>query len=552
MRIKHALSGALVVSAALALPAVAGAAVGLPPSASEDLRGAVEAADLRPYLVAIEDISLHHGFAGTTAADGHAADGDGEFRQSGTEGAAQTVQYIRGQLEAAGLDPTVQSFPFAFFKELADPVAEFPPQVARASEFSTMSYSGSGDVTGTIVPTLDIVDPPGPTASTSHSGCTADDFAPAPDEPAIALIQRGTCTFAEKALAAQAAGYDAAIIFNEGQEGRTETLNGTLGGTGVTIPVLGASWALGKELYDAATAPGGATARIVTQTVSENRTGYNVVATTPTGRSDRVVLAGAHTDSTSDGPAVNDDGTGVALLLGTAKAFDDQGIAPRNRVRFGFWGAEEEGLVGSAYYASQLSSSQTKNIAVNLAFDMLASDNAARLVYDGDGSATGVKGPNGSGTVEGVFTRYYGALGLPTDPTELDGRTDYASFTDLGIPAGGITGGAEVPKTDEQQVRYGGVAGQPYYVCYHEACDTVATIFGSAGAPFSPLPEEPELQAFVNAGLGAATLTDQAGGAAHAILTFAETTSAVNGTDKASSLAKAKQRREFLGSRLRK
>lgn len=154
--------------------------------------------------------------------------------------------------------------------------------------------------------------------------------------------------------------------------------------------------------------------------------------------------------------------------------------------------------------------------------------------------------------VEDVFNDYFAALGEPTDPTELDGRTDYASFTDLGIPAGGVTAGAEVPKTAEQQARYGGVGGQPYYVCYHEACDTVATIFGSAGNPFVPPPSDPALRVFTNAGLGEDTLTDQAGGAAHAVLTFAQTTSAVNGTDKASTLATAKGDREYLGSRLRK
>lgn len=208
--------------------------------------------------------------------------------------------------------------------------------------------------------------------------------------------------------------------------------------------------------------------------------------------------------------------------------------------------------MGSESYASQLSSEQAKNIAVNLAFDMLGSDNSARLVYDGDGSATQTKGPNGSGVVEDVFNSYYTALGLPTDPTALDGRTDYASFTDIGIPAGGITSGAEVPKTAAQQQRYGGVAGQPYYVCYHQACDTVATVFGTAGDPFLPVPPELGLQAFRNAGLGAASLTDQAGGGTHAVLSFAQTTSSVNGTDQASDLAKAQASQEYLGSRLRK
>ena len=63
-----------------------------------------------------------------------------------------------------------------------------------------MEYSGSGNVTGSIVPTNDIVLPPGAEASTSNSGCEAADFAPAsPAEPQVALTQRGTCDFVVKA-----------------------------------------------------------------------------------------------------------------------------------------------------------------------------------------------------------------------------------------------------------------------------------------------------------------------------------------------------------------
>lgn len=556
MRItRYAVVGALV-AAVLGAPTPASAAVGLSPAASQSLRGAVEATDLKPYLQAIEDISLHHGPPGTTAADGHPADGHGDYRLAGTAGDEETTAYIADQLRVAGLAPVVTHFPFDFYQELAPAHFEQTAPTARAfsepADFATMSYSGSGNVTGPVVPTNDVMIPPGATANSSTSGCEVADFPTPPTANAVALIQRGTCTFRQKAKNAAAAGYVAAVIFNEGQVGRTDTVNGTLGGTGITIPVLGASFAVGEQLYADVQQAGGATVHVTTNTVSEVRESHNVVADTPTGRTDRVVLAGAHTDSTVDGPAVNDDGTGMALLLGLAKGFKDQAVKPTNQVRFGFWGAEESGLLGSAYYASQLSPKQVKDIAVNLAFDMLGSDNSARLVYDGDGSATGVKGPKGSGAVEDVFTGYYAALGLPTDPTALDGRTDYASFSDLGIPVGGITSGAEEPKTPAQQQRYGGVAGQPYYVCYHEACDTVATIFGAAGSAFEPPPLAPGLSGFMNAGLGAASLTDQSGAAAHAVLTFAQTTSSVNGTDRASDRATSNASQEYRGSRLRK
>ena len=54
----------------------------------------------------------------------------------------------------------------------------------------------------------------------SASGCSASDFAGfMPGN--IALIQRGTCTFAQKVANAEAAGASVAVIFNEGNPGRT-------------------------------------------------------------------------------------------------------------------------------------------------------------------------------------------------------------------------------------------------------------------------------------------------------------------------------------------
>ena len=57
-------------------------------------------------------------------------------------------------------------------------------------------------------------------------------------------------------------------------------------------------------------------------------------------------------------------------------------------MRFAFWGAEEAGLVGStAYVADQVASGGINDIEANLNFDMLASPNFVRFVYDGDASA---------------------------------------------------------------------------------------------------------------------------------------------------------------------
>jgi Zn-dependent M28 family amino/carboxypeptidase len=340
-------------------------------------------------------------------------------------------------------------------------------------------------------------------------------------EPQVALIQRGTCDFVVKARNAEDAGYDAVIIFNEGQPGRQETLNGTLGGVDVTVPVIGTSFAIGEELYNQ-TQAGEVVVRVATTTQSETRTTANLIADSTTGRTDRVVVVGSHLDSVPEGPGINDNGSGSASDLEVALQMAALGVQPRNQVRFAFWGAEESGLIGSQYYVDSLTSREVKSIAVNLNFDMVGSPNFVRFVYDGDGSAFGV-GDTGSGVVESVFNDYFASQNLPTEPTEFDGRSDYDAFQAIGIPAGGLFTGAEGIKTPEQAAIYGGTAGLAYDPCYHQACDTIRNLSNTA-------------------------LDQMSDATAHATLTFAQTTSAVQGTDK----GKAKGHGLYQGSSLRR
>ena len=81
---------------------------------------------------------------------------------------------------------------------------------------------------------------------------------------------------------------------------------------------------------------------------------------------------------------------------------------------------------------------------------MIGSPNYARFVYDGDGSAFGIKGPSGSGAIEDVFEDYFASQGLASEPTAFDGRSDYDAFITAGIPAGGLFTGAEGAKTADQ------------------------------------------------------------------------------------------------------
>ena len=129
-------------------------------------------------------------------------------------------------------------------------------------------------------------------------------------------------------------------------------------------------------------------------------------------------------------------------------------------VRFAFWGAEENNLLGSEYYVANLPDAQLDKIYANLNFDMLGSPNYVRFVYDGDGSDSEPAGPPGSAQIETVFNEYFASQGLETEPTAFDGRSDYGPFIAVGIPAGGLFSGAEGTKTAEQAAIYGGTAGR--------------------------------------------------------------------------------------------
>ena len=482
---------ALVLVAVLAAAGVAWAAV---PTNTAKLRNAVTVDGIMEHENAFQAI----------------ADANDDNRASGTPGYDASAAYVAGKLRAAGYKVEVQPFTFLFFQELAP--ATFSQTAPNAktyeegADFAIMEYSGSGNVADTaVVPTNDVQVPPGPTASSSNSGCEASDF-PAETAGAVALVQRGTCDFVVKARNAQDAGAVAVIIFNEGQEGRTEALNGTLGGPGVTIPVIGTTFAIGKELFNAVP---DAKVSISTSTRSENRQTSNVIAESTTGRSDRVAFAGAHLDSVPEGPGINDNGSGSASILEIAEEMSELGIKPRNKVRFAFWGAEESGLLGAEHYVSTLSPRQQKNIAVYLNFDMVGSPNYGRFIYDGDGDAFGTTGPNGSDVAEGVFEDYFRSQGLATLPTAFDGRSDYKPFIDAGIPAGGLFTGAEDVKTEEEARLFGGQAGVAFDPCYHSPCDDIDNL---------------SLEA----------LDQMSDATAHALLTFAQTTSSVNGTAKGS------------------
>jgi Zn-dependent M28 family amino/carboxypeptidase len=272
-----------------------------------------------------------------------------------------------------------------------------------------------------------------------------------------------------------------AIILNDGGDaGRLGVIFGTLNPPQMPLPVVGTTFALGDSLRSGVlNGPTGVTVHLKTDMIAETRSTKNVIAETPTGDPNRVIVVGAHLDSVTRGPGINDNGSGSATILEVAEVFAQQGRVPRNKLRFMWYGAEEFGLIGSTFYVDSLSQAERDKIALMLNFDMIGSPNFMRGIYDGDNSAFPVgpgvqQGPPGSGEIERVFSDYFASQGLYSQPTPFSGRSDYGPFISNGIPAGGLFTGAEGIKTAAEAAIYGGTAGAQYDPCYHLACDTFA------------------------------------------------------------------------------
>ena len=453
MRVATRLCTAVLAAAVLAIGAAGPAAAKTTPGQAHKLRTDITVAGMKQHEQALQNIATLNN----------------NTRASGTPGYAASVDYVVAQLEAAGYDPVVQPFLFDFFQELATPeFARVSPDpetyvAGSSADFATMTYSGTGDVTALAQHVTDLGGAPG-------AGCEAADFAGF-TAGRIALIQRGSCTFKIKATNAQAANASAVVIYNN----IDGALNGTLGSVGQNIPVIGTLRSIGREQVGLL-AGGPVTLHVKTTTMSETRTTFNVLAETPGGDPNRVVVQGSHLDSRLEGPGINDNGSGSAYNLESAIQIAKNNIKPRNKIRFAWWGAEELNLLGSTFYVNDLDDDDFAKILLNLNHDMIASPNFVRFVYDGDGSDTPTAGPEGSAQIEQVFLRWFDSQGLATTPTAFDGRSDYGPFIARGAPAGGLFSGAEGIKTAAQAEVYGGVAGEAYDRCYHQACDTITNL----------------------------------------------------------------------------
>jgi len=419
----------------LAVFALVSGALARTDGAAHALQEEVTLRGVRAHLAALQRIADEHG-------------GD---RAAGSPGYAASVDYVRGKLEAAGFEVTLQPFEFTATVTLAEEARVLPD--GPGLEPVVMQGSPSTSAEGV---TAEVVGLP---ADADGAGCQESDFSP-DAEGKVALIARGVCTFAVKSQNAAQAGAVAALIYNE-MDG---PLAGSLGDAQGTVPTAGLTRAAGEALLEM---EGPVRVFVDLRVQQETQETVNVLAESRAGGSD-VVMAGAHLDSVPEGPGINDNGSGVGVVLEIAlQLAEDFGVNEadgelQHTLRFAFWGAEELGLLGSAHYVANLTPEERSRILAYLNFDMVASPNAVRFVY-GDEALTA------------LFEDHFAARGLPVSAEDLGGGSDHAPFSEVGVPVAGLFTGASGEKTAAEARTYGGRAGAPYDRCYQQACDTLQT-----------------------------------------------------------------------------
>ncbi|WP_209324256.1 M28 family peptidase [Brevibacterium renqingii] len=468
----------------LAVTAAAGMVLGgVSPALATGTAGPTEHTDMgvtgdavMEHLQKISDISTAHA-------------GEG-FRSLGTPGYEEAVEYVEATLEATGaFDVERQAFE------------------VEQQTFDTVDVRVDGEkvevtpaslTEGTTEPLTDIpvalpVDDDYSDLAGGQLGCEAGDF-DADAEGALVLVARGTCSFGEKTQAATDAGAAAVIIYNNDTANPDEALNATLGERIENgAPTAAVTYNVGSDLIAAVqeAAEGEAlTADFTLETEFVTSKTWNVIAETKAGDHDNVQMFGAHLDGVAEGPGANDNGSGSAALLASAEALAEQPTEVDNAIRFGWWGAEEVGLVGSTKYVESLGESELGKIKAYMNFDMIGSDNYIVGTLDSDGSDVPIPDdvtvPEGSAELEKVFTDYFADIDQPNVGTDFSGRSDYQAFIDNGIPSSGLFSGADGTKTAEEAGMFGGTVGEKHDTNYHQPTDTIENVSQESLDIFAP------------------------------------------------------------------
>ncbi len=385
------------------------------------------------------------------------------YRDTGTPGYKASVAYVAGLMRKAGYGVTIQTYQYDA------PEITGVPQFHTADASYTLTHdwfvarlSGGGTLTAAIQP-----------AAVTSNGCLFGDFAGfVPGN--ISLLERSTCSYDTQVENAEHAGAGAVILYNRdapatpGEDIKPANRGPNDGSAfparldrAASIPVIMASYAVGSELnrqYAAANPP---VVHLDIRARRQSDLDYNLIAESPFGDATHTVVVDAHLDSIY-GAGMLDNASGSTTILEIA--LNMAKTSTRNRLRYIWFGGEEIGLLGSAYYTQHLTGAQRKKIAFDIDVDVTATPNFDIQIADPAYAYNVSQFPKnvvpqskiGNEFFENDFTSI-GVVSLPA-PFGNSG-TDSNSFALIGIPNSGILTEQDCCKQQSEVDIWGGFLG---------------------------------------------------------------------------------------------
>lgn len=131
----------------------------------------------------------------------------------------------------------------------------------------------------------------------------------------------------------------------------------------------------------------GLTVQILPFENRNKKVGQNIIVEIQGQTKDTAIIVGGHYDSVEMGPGINDNASGVAVLLELIQHFKQQKQPPQHTLYFAFWDSEEDGIGGSQHFVKNLSAKQLEGIQAYINLDMVGTKDPTIQIADGDRSS---------------------------------------------------------------------------------------------------------------------------------------------------------------------
>ena len=396
-----------------------------------------------------------------TIADRHPdAQGHGN-RDTGTSGYKASANYVANLMRRAGYAVTIQTYAYRTLQVVGVPTLSLAGRNYPVDrDWVTAMLSGGANVTARVRP-----------VTGSGTGCSTEEFVNF-RRGDIAFLRRGDCPYDAQVANAEHAGASAVILYDpqsqpqaRGEEDRAiegSTMQRPRLHRQAKIAVVAvASPVMAADLLGRITEGEFPVAHLQIRTQTRSGADYNVIADSPFGDPNHVVVVDAHLDSIF-GPGMLDNASGSTTILEIALQMS--GTPTLNQLRYIWFGGEELGLLGSAYYTTHLTKQERDLIAFDIDADVTATPNYdyevadPRFAYNVNQFPPNVVPDSQTGNQ--FYADYFNSVGVPSRPAPFgNAGTDSNSFALIGIPDTGILTRQDCCKGSAEVALWGGYLG---------------------------------------------------------------------------------------------